>query len=203
MLRPFTDADIDQMGPILADPELLRLTGSVHTSAQANTQSASLDEGVLHWYRTRAEQPDRLDLAIIDRDRNTCVGEVVLNELSEADDTCNYRVLIGPAGRDRGLGSRATRLLIDYAFSHTRLQRIGLEVYAFNPRAHRVYERAGFILEGRKRAEFTFDGERIDTLVMGQLRSDWESARFHPKEESLPRWTDPPRPAARLPWAHD
>lgn len=177
LLRPFTEADIEEMGPILADPEVGRLTGSAHRSADLRDVPATLDERTVTWYRTRAEQGDRLDLAVIDRDTGRCVGEVVLNELSEPDASCNYRVLIGPAGRDRGLGTEAARLLIDYAFTATPLHRIGLEVFAFNPRAQRSYQRAGFVVEGRKREEFTFDGERIDNIVMGLLRSDWVAQR--------------------------
>ena len=48
-LRPFTDADIASMGPILADPVVLRLTGSVHTTEAASNASAVVDEFTLAW----------------------------------------------------------------------------------------------------------------------------------------------------------
>jgi hypothetical protein len=48
---------------------------------------------------------------------------------------CNFRILIAPRGRDRGLGSEATRLIVGYGFERLHLHRISLEVYAFNPRA--------------------------------------------------------------------
>ncbi|MBM3715417.1 MAG: GNAT family N-acetyltransferase [Actinobacteria bacterium] len=181
-LRPFQPADIDAMGAILADPEVLRLTGSVRTSAETLHQSATLDAETRRWYETRAEQPDRLDLALIDRSTGHCVGEAVFNEWSEADQSCNYRTLIGAAGRDRGLGTEATKLMVDYAFSATDLNRIELDVYDFNPRARHVYERAGFTYEGRKRQAFTFDGTRIDTVVMSILRQDHIGAALHPTQ---------------------
>lgn len=67
LLRPFNELDIAAMGPILADPDLLRLTGAVHTTAEANNRSAVLDQRTLDWYRGLAARGDRLDLAIIDR----------------------------------------------------------------------------------------------------------------------------------------
>lgn len=176
-LRPFTSADIEDMGPILADPDVLCLTATVHTSAETADLPTTLDQPTRKWYQTRAEQGDRLDLAVVDRATGRCVGEVVLNELSEANASCSYRVLIGPAGQNRGLGTEATRLIIDHAFSTTPLHRIDLEVYSFNPRAQRVYERAGFVIEGRKREAFTFDGERIDAIVMAILRPEWAAGR--------------------------
>ena len=159
LLRSFKAGDIDAMGAILADPEVLTLTGSVHTTTEAYGRTAVLDSATRRWYETRAEQPDRLDLAIIDQASSTCVGEVVLNELSPENDSCSFRILIGSAGRDRGLGTEGTRLIIQHAFRTTTLHRIELEVFAFNPRAQHVYERSGFTFEGRRRDAHKFDGE--------------------------------------------
>ncbi|MHA7290648.1 GNAT family N-acetyltransferase [Arthrobacter sp. MDT3-24] len=178
-LRPFTPADIEAMGPILADPEMLRFTGSVHTAAEAEGRLPHLDAATRQWYETRADQADRLDLAIVDPSTDKCVGEVVLNELSAHNDSCNFRILIGVDGRNRGIGSEATLMLLDYAFSATSLNRVDLEVYAFNLRARHVYERCGFVYEGRKRAALKFDGEYVDAIVMSVLRSDWEPDTYN------------------------
>lgn len=178
-LRPFTPADIEAMGPILADPEMLHFTGSVHSAVEAEGKSPHLDAASRQWYETRADQADRLDLAIVDPSTDKCVGEIVLNELSAHDDSCNFRILIGVDGRNRGIGSEATRMLLDYAFRATSLNRVELEVYAFNPRARHVYERCGFVYEGRKRAALKFDGEYVDAIVMSMLRSDWELGSDH------------------------
>ncbi|WP_104197124.1 GNAT family N-acetyltransferase [Cryobacterium sp. M15] len=171
-LRSFRAGDIDAMGVILADPEVLILTGSVHTTAEAHGRTAVLDSATRRWYETRAEQPDRLDLAIIDQASSTCVGEVVLNELNPDNDSCSFRILIGPTGRDRGLGTEATRLITQHAFQTTTLHRIELEVFAFNPRAQHVYERSGFTFEGKRRDAHKFDGDYIDALTMSILRSE-------------------------------
>ena len=172
LLRPFTSADIDAMGPVLADPEVLRLTGSVHTSAEVEAAVPVLDARVRAWYETREAQLDRLDLALVDRATDRCVGEVVLNDWSPEDQTCGFRILVGPEGRGRGLGSEATRLVVAHAFAVADLHRIELEVYAFNPRAQHVYERAGFQVEGRRREAFVFDGERVDSIMMAVLRPE-------------------------------
>ena len=174
VLRPFAPADIEAMGPVLADPEVLRLTGSVHTTAEL-TVSPVLDDAGRRWYETRAEQTDRLDLAVVDRARDRCVGEVVLNQWEPENRSCNFRTLIGPEGRDRGLGSDALRLLLRHAFTASDLHRIELGVYAFNPRAQHVYERAGFVVEGRRRDGLLFDGTWVDEIVMAVLREDWRA----------------------------
>ena len=177
VLRPFTPADIDAMGPILAEPEVIRLTGSAHSTADTTGQSPVHDERTRRWYETRAKQDDRLDLAIVDRATDRCVGEVVLNDWQPENESCGFRILIGPGGRDRGLGSEATRLMLAHAFTALGLYRVELGVYAFNPRGRRVYERAGFVVEGTRRAGLVFDGERVDEVLMAILRPEWEQRR--------------------------
>ena len=46
------------------------------------------------------------------------------------------------------------------------LKGISLEVYDFNPRARRVYEKAGFVHEGTGREALLFDGDWIDVHYM-------------------------------------
>jgi RimJ/RimL family protein N-acetyltransferase len=172
LLRPFAEHDIAAMAEILADPEVLRLTGSVHTTEEANSRGRIPDAMQLEWYRTRASAPGRLDLAVVERATDALVGEVVLNEYDAANASCNFRILIGPLGRDRGLGSEATKLVVEYGLASLGLHRIELSVYAFNPRALHVYEKAGFVTEGIARDAFCFDGAWIDAISMSILSTD-------------------------------
>jgi len=106
-----------------------------------------------------------------------CVGEAVLNQWDPGNESCNFRIFIGPHGRDRGLGTEATRLLIGHGFERLGLHRISLEVYAFNPRARRAYEKVGFRVEGVLRESFRYNGEWIDATVMSILASEWPPSR--------------------------
>jgi RimJ/RimL family protein N-acetyltransferase len=154
---------------------VLRLTGSVHDAHAADGPDDT--ERFLEVYRLRNLQPDRLDLAVVDKASGECVGEVVLNEWDKGNRSCNFRTLIGPGGRDRGLGTEALRLIVGYGFEQLGLHRISLEVYAFNPRARHVYEKAGFIAEGVLREALRYEDQWIDATVMSLL--DYEWARHH------------------------
>lgn len=171
-LRPFRAGDLAAMVEVLADAEVRRLTGSVHTTAEA-VQGQEEDDVLREWYATRAEADDRLDLAVVDRMSGEVVGEVVLNDWQETNASCNLRVLIGRGGRGRGLGTEAVRLVTAYGIERLGLQRIELEVYDFNPRARAVYEKVGFVHEGTRRQALRFDGEWVDAHVMAVLASDW------------------------------
>ncbi|XVX19914.1 GNAT family N-acetyltransferase [Actinomycetota bacterium] len=174
-LRPFQPDDVEAIARVLADPEVLRLTGSVPTTAEAEAGDPTPDQRLREWYAARNSQSDRLDLAVVDRASCALVGEVVLNEWDQATGSCNFRTLIGPEGRGRGLGTEAVRLVVGYGFETLGLHRISLEVYAFNPRARRVYDKAGFVHEGTLREVLRFDDEWVDADVMALLESDWRA----------------------------
>jgi RimJ/RimL family protein N-acetyltransferase len=179
LLRPFAGSDLAAMAEAIADPEVGRLTGSVNSSTAAPDEGFD-EERLRQWYGSRAEQTDRLDLAIVDRGTGECVGEVVLNEWEPDNASCNFRILIGPRGRDRGLGTEATRLLLAHAFETVGLHRVSLEVYAFNPRAQRAYEKVGFVQEGVRRDALRFDGGFVDSVLMSVLAPEWVQHRGRP-----------------------
>lgn len=176
-LRPFVPEDLPGMAAAVADPDVRRLTGSVHTAREAESADPEADEVLRRWYGTRNEQTDRLDLAVVDRAADRCVGEAVLNDWDQGNASCNFRILLGPHGRDRGLGTEATRLVLGHAFAVLGLHRVSLEVYAFNPRARRAYEKAGFVVEGVAREALRYDGEWIDAIQMAVLAHEWEAGR--------------------------
>lgn len=78
---------------------------------------------------------------------------------------------------ERLRGTEATRLIVGYGFEQLGLYRISLTVFAFNPRARRVYEKAGFVEEGRMRQALKWDGERYDDIMMAILAPEWSALR--------------------------
>ena len=166
ILRPFRPEDLGFLEECLVDPEVNKYTGS----------DACFDRDfVIQWYNTRNIQEDRLDLAIVDKIQQIPVGEAVINEYDEIKHSMNFRILIGPKGRDKGFGTEATKLMIDYIFKNTDLTQITLGVYAFNPRAKRVYEKIGFVLESIDKDDLEYEGELIDAYNMVLTRDRWSS----------------------------
>ena len=53
----------------------------------------------------------------------------------------------------KGYGTDAMRVLLRYAFAELNLHRVSLDFFEYNVRAGRSYEKAGFVVEGRKRQE--------------------------------------------------
>ncbi|MEU2283161.1 GNAT family protein [Streptomyces sp. NPDC013178] len=165
VLRPFTEADADVMWEIIGDPEVVRFTFPPN--------SELTPERLRAWYGSRAGQPDRLDLAVVDRATGELVGEVVLYEWDRDARSCTFRTLIGPGGRGRGLGTEATRLIVGHGFEQLGLQRIQLELYGDNDRARHVYEKVGFVVEGVRREAAFREGKWVDEVLMAVLDREW------------------------------
>jgi RimJ/RimL family protein N-acetyltransferase len=70
------------------------------------------------------------------------------------------------------------------AFSHLGVERIDLQCTADNVASARIAERLGFQLEGHQRQRHRKrDGELVDRLWYGLLRSEWEAQ----PRDSVPR----------------
>ncbi|MFE5584934.1 GNAT family N-acetyltransferase [Kitasatospora sp. NPDC056531] len=180
-LRPFLlDQDAPALRAILQDPEVGRLTGSDHGPVEPEPWNEAAEKQMRAWYGTRHEQSDRLDLAVVERASGVCVGEAVLNEWDGGNRSCSFRIALAPAGQDRGLGTEAVRLIVGYGFERLGLHRISLGVFAFNPRARRAYEKAGFVAEGVKRDALRYDGAWVDQITMSILGPEWERHRGRP-----------------------
>jgi RimJ/RimL family protein N-acetyltransferase len=162
-LEPLGIAHFDGVWEGLFDEETLRLTGTRQTFTR---------EAVVRHLESLAARDDRADWAIIDLETEQYVGEIVLNELNEDDASINFRIMLAPGHPGRGFGTEATRAILDYAFDRIGLHRVELDVYSFNPRAQRSYEKAGFRYEGRQRDTLFWDGEWVDSILMAVLSTD-------------------------------
>lgn len=74
-----------------------------------------------------------------------------------------------------GYGTDAMQLILRYAFTELNLHRVSLDVFDYNPRAIRSYEKAGFKVEGCVRQAMQREGRRWDYVYMGLLRREWEA----------------------------
>ncbi len=73
----------------------------------------------------------------------------------------------------KGYGTDAMRVILRYAFMELGLHRVTLNVFGYNTRAIRSYEKAGFITEAVSKGALRRDGQRWDMVWMGILADEW------------------------------
>ena len=164
-LRPITAEDAAPMFASLSDKESMRLTG---------TQQSFTLEQVQQYCQKIAVANDRADFAITLKDNPTYLGEAVLNEIDWQNRSASFRIALADEKLfGQGYGTEATRLIVQYGFETLHLHRIELEVYDFNPRAHHVYEKVGFVREGVRRDVLLWDGVYQSAIVMSILEHEY------------------------------
>ncbi len=70
--------------------------------------------------------------------------------------------------RQQGIGPKLLERVLEVAKSE-EIERVELEVFSSNEGAIRLYERSGFILEGRKRRARILDGLESDIMMMAKF----------------------------------
>lgn len=105
-----------------------------------------------------------------------CIGMARLHSLDAANRRARYAIgIFDPAYWNRGLGTEATRLILQYAFDVLHLHRVDLRVLAFNQRAIACYEKCGFVTEGIEREGAFIGGEWQSDLIMSLLEQEYTS----------------------------
>lgn len=130
------------------------------------------------WLEAAYASPENLPFGVALRDKHELIGCIGLHGIDAVSRRATLGILIGDVRHQgAGYGSEAIRLMVRYAFEVLNLNRVGLSVYANNPRAIRVYEKSGFVREGRARQAVWREGAYHDELYYAILRQDYETDR--------------------------
>jgi diamine N-acetyltransferase len=132
------------------------------------TAEAWVDEQV----RKGVERPpSAVNFTIYDRSDDQPIGTVGLFDISYTHSTAELGIAIGER-RGRGLGTEATRLVLEWAFRTLGLQNVILGALAWNEGGLRAYERAGFRRIGVRRGGAMSRGSRADIVLMDAVPED-------------------------------
>ena len=80
------------------------------------------------------------------------------------------------ADRNKGYGSEALRLALNYAFEELNLFRLSIMLGGDNPQAIQFFKKAGFVEEVRRREALHRDGQYYDVFHLGLLQDEWRPA---------------------------
>ena len=163
-LRPMEEGDTDDVVHMRSEPSVV---------AQLFGDEPPTRESHLRWLAAVRARGDRQEFMIVDRASGRSVGTIGLSQIDRKHQRAEYGVLIGEAdARGKGLASEASRLLLDYAFTTLKLNRVYLHVFPENEAAVRLYERVGFEREGLLRRHLYKNGRFRDVIVMAVVRGE-------------------------------
>jgi RimJ/RimL family protein N-acetyltransferase len=96
----------------------------------------------------------------------------------------NIGISIASGYQGKGYGSEAIKWILNWAFQMAGLHRVGIGGFSYNQGALKLYERLGFVCEGREREAVCYDGGWHDHVFFGMLEGEWRLRNEKEKSES-------------------
>ncbi len=168
-LRAPDEADIDLLLAWMNNPEIYRYINRYRPVGRAEERE---------WIANLHKRENDVVFLIAAQEEDRPIGCCGLHGISNPNRAAQLGIVIGDERfHNRGFGGEAMELLCEYGFNGLNLNRIGLEVYDYNERACRCYERVGFRKEGCLREARFWDGRYRDILQYGLLAEEWRARR--------------------------
>nr|WP_206314195.1 GNAT family protein [Streptomyces coryli] len=140
------------------DPEVMRWMFDGYAEPLAATRKSLEDKN----------RYGQLVYGVVAQKDDTLIGVVQLRDAEPETGCANLDIYIGEKSYwGGGYATDAMRTICRYGFDKMRLHKISLTVVTENHAARRVYEKVGFIEEGRLRKVLRRDGEWYDEYWMG------------------------------------
>lgn len=171
LLRLAKEEDLDdyyQQNYCPLHPEIARLTGSKESFTKEEVDTFFL----------RAVKEEDKYFFLLQNPEGKIIGETMINEIDEELRCANFRIAIfQPNELGKGIGTWATEMTRDFAFEKLNLHRLELDVFSFNPRAKRTYEKAGFQVEGILKDAVVDGNTYADDILMAILEEEWKKIK--------------------------
>lgn len=127
------------------------------------------------WYEDYIiKRKENVRCAIVEECNDDILGLISLTSIDFQNRSAELQIMIGDIeNHNKGIGTFAVKEMLRHAFYNLNLQRVELSVLCDNDRAIHLYEKCGFIYEGRKRNSNYKNGKYVDLLMYSILRQEF------------------------------
>ena len=166
-LRAYEKEDIKKAQEFINDPEIKHLLTPTVPFPITLADETKFIEGISAF-------KDEYSFAIETLD-SLYIGGCGLNRVDWKNRSCIVGIFIGDKSYwGKGYGTDAMNVLIKFIFDEMNLNRIQLNVYSYNERAIKSYEKSGFVKEGVLRQALYKGGAYHDEIIMSLLKEAYE-----------------------------
>jgi [ribosomal protein S5]-alanine N-acetyltransferase len=168
-LRPLEAGDLEHCRRWINDPEIRQFT-------LLQTPIDEIGERAWHENRSRGPYPTDISLAIMLKRGDRLIGNTGLHRINWQSRHLTTGALIGEKDcQNKGYGSEAKVLILQYCFDVLGMHRVCSEVLATNPRSLAYLKKNGYRIEGERREHFFRHGTWIGDIQLGILESEWRA----------------------------
>ena len=164
-LRPYTEADI---------PELLPLIGTREVAATTLRIAHPYTEQDAKAFLELAKDPDKLWLAITLRSDGRQIGGIGLR-VEKQHHHAELGYWLGVPFWGHGYATEAAADILRYGFETLALHRIFASHFKQNPASGRILKKVGMKYEGCQREHLLKWDRFVDSELYGMLRREWEA----------------------------
>jgi len=165
-LSPFDPENVDshtKWAEWHNDREVANYFGGFHNLVTVSSAKKTLPELIGH----------RFDIVLQDGDE--LIGHISLHNIDHHHRNAFFGIMIGSAKhRNKGYGTEALRLLLEYGFKSLNLHNIMLSVVSDDHGAIACYKKLGFKDAGTRREWQFKNGKYVDVLYMDMLEHEFE-----------------------------
>lgn len=167
VLRAMEESDTNLIVNMFNDPEIERLVvgWAFPVSAFAHRE----------WFKNHHNDPNDKRF-VIEIDKSTSVGIVVLNKIDWKNRRANHGIkIMNATDRGKGIGTDAVMAIMRYAFDELNLVRLDSAWLPDNKPSRALYKKCGWIEEGVRKKYIYKNGEYKDLIISGILADDYYS----------------------------
>ncbi len=167
ILREYRSEDLSALRAWVNDKETTRYLAGAYRRPQTWEQTEE-------WLMRRLNgDAGGESFVIADRVTMKYLGQCDLMMIDPIARKAELAIVVLSENRNKGVGKEAIDLLLEYAFNDMNLNRVWLKCAKDNAPAIRLYEKAGFQMEGELRNDMFIDGKYVNACIMGILQSEY------------------------------
>jgi diamine N-acetyltransferase len=166
------------LGPLRADllPLYQRWVNDREVARGLGANRIWTEEAERGWYeRVSRDDSSDVNFTIYDQDDLAPVGTTGLFGVDHYHGRATFGIMLGER-RGQGLGTEATRLVLEWGFTVLGLYNVALNVWEWNAGAIRAYTKAGFREIGRRRGAAVVMGRRFDEVAMDAIAPEFQGS---------------------------
>lgn len=127
------------------------------------------------WLETKVKTGKVKQFIIVEKESELPIGSVYLRDIDYDNRKAEFGIFIGEKNAlNRGYGTIATKIILAYAFSKLKLNKVFLRVFENNVYAIRSYKKSGFVQEGLFKQEVCIEKNFYNIMFMCILKNNYK-----------------------------
>lgn len=169
LLRELRNNDMELLNNLINNPEIEHMVVGWSKPVTMSEQNS--------WFNNLTNDSNIRYAICLQENQNNAIGTAIISKLDWKNRCASFDIKIDPNNHGKGYGTETIKLLLKYSFEELNLHRISVSILDYNTKSQQLFEKNGFILEGRKRQAIFKNNKYNDLLIYSILSEEYLSER--------------------------